>query len=137
MKKNLIIMLLLCLCMSTIFGCSKEVGNSSSKGDGDGKLSIVCTTFPQYDWIKEILGNQVDKVELTLLLDDGMDLHSYQPTAKDIAKIATCDIFIYVGGESDEWVEDALAEAVNKDMQVINLMEVIGDSVKEEEVVTE
>lgn len=135
MKKNLIIILLLCLCMCTMFGCSKATGNSSSKGDGDGKLSVVCTTFPQYDWVKEILGNQMDNVELTLLLDDGVDLHSYQPSAEDIAKIATCDVFIYVGGESDEWVEDALAEATNKDMKVINLMEVIGDSVKEEEIV--
>lgn len=135
MKKNLIIVLVLCLCMSTMFGCSKATGNSSSKGDGNGKLNIVCTTFPQYDWVKEILGNQMDNVELTLLLDDGVDLHSYQPSAEDIAKIATCDVFIYVGGESDGWVEDAMKEATNKDMQVINMMEVIGDSVKEEEVV--
>ncbi len=135
MKKNLIIMLLLCICMCTMFGCSKEAGNSSSKGDDDSKLSIVCTTFPQYDWVREILGEQADSMNLTLLLDDGIDLHSYQPTAEDIAKISDCDVFIYVGGESDGWVEDALKEATNKDMQVINLIEVIGDSVKEEEVI--
>ena len=49
-----------------------------------------------------------------LLLDNGVDLHNYQPTAEDILKIAKCDLFIYVGGESDEWVEDALKEATNK-----------------------
>lgn len=135
MKKNLIIILMLCLFICTMFGCSKEAGNSSSEGENSAKLSVVCTTFPQYDWVREILGDQADNVELTLLLDDGVDLHSYQPTAEDIAKIADCDVFIYVGGESDGWVEDALAEATNKDMQVINLMEVIGDSAKEEEVV--
>ena len=70
-----------------------------------------------------------------MLLDNGVDLHSYQPTADDILKISTCDMFIYVGGESDEWVEDALKEATNKDMTVINLLEVLGDSVKEEEMV--
>lgn len=70
-----------------------------------------------------------------MLLDNGVDLHSYQPTADDIMKISDCDIFVYVGGESDEWVEDALKEAVNKDMQVINLLEVLGDSVKTEEMV--
>ena len=71
----------------------------------------------------------------TMLLDNGVDLHSYQPTADDIMKISDCDLFIYVGGESDAWVEDALKEADNKDMKVINLLDVLGSSVKEEEVV--
>ena len=74
-------------------------------------------------------------MDLTMLLDNGVDLHSYQPTADDIMKISDCDLFIYVGGESDAWVEDALKEAVNKDMKVINLLDVLGNSVKEEEVV--
>lgn len=98
------------------------------------QLSIVCTIFPEYDWVKQILGDHVSHAEITYLLDSGMDLHSYQPTAMDMAKIADCDLFVYVGGESDEWVEDALAEAVNPDMQAINLMEVMGDAAKEEEV---
>jgi zinc transport system substrate-binding protein len=82
-----------------------------------------------------ILGSNPVGAEVTMLLDNGVDLHSYQPTADDILKISTCDMFIYVGGESDEWVEDALKEAVNKDMAVINLLDVLGDSGKEEEVV--
>ncbi len=98
------------------------------------QLSIVCTIFPEYDWVKQILGDHASHAEITYLLDSGMDLHSYQPTAMDMAKIADCDLFVYVGGESDEWAEDALAEAVNPDMQVINLMEVMGDAAKEEEV---
>ena len=70
-----------------------------------------------------------------MLLDNGVDLHSYQPTADDIVKISDCDLFIYVGGESDEWVEDALRNAANRNMKVINLLEVLGDSVKTEEIV--
>ncbi|MBR1815375.1 MAG: zinc ABC transporter substrate-binding protein [Lachnospiraceae bacterium] len=99
------------------------------------KLMIVTTIFPEYDWVREILGDEVDNVELIMLLDNGVDLHSFQPTAQDIANIAVCDIFIYVGGESDGWVDDALAEATNKDMKVINLLDVLGDDVKEEEVI--
>lgn len=114
-------------------------GNGSSaaaeeKADGK-KLNIVTTIFPEYDWVKEILGENLKNVDLTMLLDNGVDLHSYQPTADDIVKISTSDLFIYVGGESDTWVEDALKESVNKDMKVINLLETLGDSVKEEEVV--
>ena len=98
-------------------------------------LHIVTTIFPEYDWVRAVLGDEADRAELTLLLDNGVDLHSYQPTAADIMKIATCDVFIYVGGESDDWVEDALKEAVNPGMIVINLLETLGDDVKMEELV--
>ncbi|WP_028235764.1 metal ABC transporter substrate-binding protein [Pseudobutyrivibrio sp. MD2005] len=109
------------------------VNEQSSSNNGD-PISVVTTIFPEYDWVKQIVGDS-DSVEVTMLLDNGVDLHNYQPSADDIMKVATCDVFIYVGGESDEWVEDALKEAVNPDMQVINLMDVLGESVKEEEVV--
>jgi ABC-type metal ion transport system, periplasmic component/surface adhesin len=95
----------------------------------------VTTIFPIYDWVMNVLGEQAANAEVTMLLDNGVDLHSYQPTADDIVRISTCDLFIFVGGESDEWVEDALQEATNKNMVVINLMDVLGDAVKEEEVV--
>lgn len=99
------------------------------------KYSIVCTTFPQYDWIRQIVGERADCFELTLLLDKGGDLHSFQPTAQNVAQISSADMFVYVGGESDKWVEDALKGAVNKDIKVVNLMEALGTAVKEEEVV--
>ena len=99
-----------------------------------GKLQIVTTIFPVYDWVMNLLGAEAADAEVSMLLDNGVDLHSYQPTADDISRRSACDLFIYVGGESDEWVEDALREATNKNMVVINLMEVLGDSVKEEEV---
>ena len=98
------------------------------------KKSIVCTTFPQYDWISNILGTN-SGIELTLLQKNGTDLHSYQPTVKDITKISACDLFVYIGGESDVWVEKALKNARNKNMVVINIMETLGDRVHEEEIV--
>ncbi len=97
------------------------------------KPHIVTTIFPPYDWVKEIAGDKAADLNLTLLLDDGIDLHSYQPTTEDMVKISTCDMFIYVGGESEAWVEDALKVATNKDMIVIKLLDVLGDEVKTEE----
>ncbi len=99
------------------------------------KTKIVTTIFPEYDWAREILGDKVSDAELTLLIGNGVDLHSYQPSIQDIAKISNADIFIYVGGESDGWVKDALKNVHNKNMKVINLMEVLGDKVKEEEII--
>ena len=121
--------------------CGSGVGNVGAADDG--KLQIVTTIFPEYDWVREITGisegsadkSAAENVDVTMLLDNGVDIHSFQPTAADIAKISTCDIFIYVGGESDAWVDDALKEATNKDMVVIDLLDVLGDTVKEEEVV--
>ena len=129
MKKTIALLMITMMVICSLGACS------SPAGTGDDKISIVTTIFPEYDWVMNILGNNPANAEVTLLLDNGVDLHSYQPTADDIMKIATCDMFIYVGGESDRWVEDALSEAVNKDMVVINLLEVLGESVKEEEVV--
>ena len=84
---------------------------------------------------RAILGDRADDVNLTMLLDNGTDLHSFQPAVKDIMKVSSCDLLIYVGGESDQWIEDALESAQNKDMKTINLMEILGDSIKEEETV--
>ncbi len=132
-KKFIISAVSLSLAASSLTGCgSGSSSKSGVPGSGDG-LKIVCTIFPEYDWVKEILGSHADSADVTYLLDSGTDLHSYQPTADDILQISTCDIFVYVGGESEKWVDDALNEAVNKDMKVISLMDVLGDSAKEEE----
>ena len=101
----------------------------------DKKMKIVTTIFPEYDWTRNILGERETDVDLTMLLDNGTDLHSFQPAVKDIMKVSSCDLLIYVGGESDQWIEDALKSAKNKNMKTINLMEVLGDTVKEEETV--
>ena len=127
MKK--IISAVICLIFTAISFCS--CGNTQNTTD-NGKLSIVTTIFPEYDWVRMILSDNAENVNLTMLLDNGVDLHNYQPSVDDIIKISTCDMFIYVGGESDNWVNDTLAEATNN-MIVINLLDVLGDSVKEEE----
>ena len=107
----------------------------SSSSESDNKLKIVATIFPEYDWTREILGDCLKDVDLTLLLDNGTDLHSFQPAVKDIMKVSSCDLLIYVGGESDQWIEDALKSAANPDMKTINLMETLKDFIKEEETV--
>lgn len=134
MKKYLTKIAAVLMSALMLTACAGQGSGNVGAGSSD-KLQIVTTIFPEYDWVMQILGDKAEGADVTMLLDNGVDLHSYQPTAEDILKIAGCDVFIYVGGESDEWVEDALAEAVNKDMIVINLLEVLGDSVKEEEVV--
>ena len=127
MKKSLPILLASFLMGAGLSACSAPSLNND-------KLEIVTTIFPEYDWTREILGKNPANAEVTMLLDNGIDLHSYQPTAQDLIKISDCDLFIYVGGESDEWVERALEQSTNKDMVVINLLESLGDKVKEEEV---
>ncbi len=112
--------------------------NSSTDKTSDAKddsLEIVTTIFPEYDWVMNVLGDNPANADVTMLLDSGVDLHSFQPTTEDILKISTCDLFVYVGGESDGWVDDALAEATNEDMIVVNLLDVLGENVKAEEMV--
>ncbi|MBS5280650.1 MAG: zinc ABC transporter substrate-binding protein [Butyricicoccus pullicaecorum] len=131
MKKIIAAATALLVAAGMFTGCGASE-KPTAQGD---KLKIVTTIFPEYDWTREILGDQSERTEVTMLLDNGVDLHSYQPTADDLIKIAECDLFIYVGGESDGWVESALASTSNPDRAVINLIDTLGDSVKLEEVV--
>ena len=126
MKKLLALVLSALVLTSLLVGCGST---ESKKAD----VKVVTTIFPIYDWVREIAQDDAD-IKLDLLLDNGVDLHSYQPSAKDIVTISDCDIFIYVGGESDKWVDDTLKQANNKDMVVIDLMDVLGDKAKQEEV---
>ena len=109
-------------------GCS-QTSRTSSKG-----LKVVCATAPLYDWTKNITEG-TDSTDLSLIIGNGTDLHSFQPSASDIISIKSADVLIYVGGESDGWIRDALKETVNKNQQVVCLMDVLKDSVVEEEVV--
>ena len=132
MKRIIPLCLALIMTVGLLAGCGKQ--NEQTASD-ETRLRVVTTIFPEYDWVREILGDKADNAEVTMLLDNGADLHSYQPTADDIVKISECDLFIYVGGESDDWVDDALKNAANKNMKVINLLEALGERVKTEEVV--
>ena len=109
--------------------------DSNAKSSANKKASVVATIYPQYDWLKNILGEYADKVDLKLLIKNGTDLHSYKPSAQDIASIANADLVVYVGGESDEWIEKALEATPKAGRMQVNLMKVLGDRVKEEEVV--
>lgn len=131
MRKIISVLLCISLVACVFAGCA--AGNE--KKEENGKISIVCTIFPIYDWVNNILGDKKDSADVTMLLDSGADLHSYQPTADDMIKVSTCDVFIYVGGESDEWAEKAVSNATNKDMKAVNLLDALGDNVKEEELV--
>lgn len=133
MKKIISVFAAAAAAVSCLCACgSKEYSDINSAASPD-KLKIVTTIFPEYDWVKEITGD--NNADITLMLDNGVDLHSYQPTAEDILTISSCDMFVYIGGESDEWIEDALKEAANKDMVVLNLLDILGSDAKEEEII--
>ncbi|MBQ6067262.1 MAG: zinc ABC transporter substrate-binding protein, partial [Clostridia bacterium] len=119
------------ICVMTL--CCFSACGGNVKTD-DGKLKIVCTIFPLYDWVKNILGDEAENAELTLLLDTGTDLHSFQPTAADILTVTGSDLFIYVGGESDKWADDIFA-TTESDTVKLSMMDVLGENVVEEEVV--
>lgn len=118
------IVCLLTALMLILSGCTSQ---EPAKND---KKSVVVTIFPLYDWVREIVGDS-EGIELTLLMNKGVDLHNYQASASDIIKITDSDLFIYNGGESDEWIEDILKE--NKKLNSFSVMESIEDLLKQEE----
>lgn len=125
MKKISKIMIAL-LAIFTLFSLS------SCKVKDDLKIHVVSTIFPEYDWTKELTKDS-SNIKLELINDEGIDFHSFQPSVDDIVSISKADIFIYVGGESDEWVDDALKNKKNKDMVILNLLDLLGDKALEEE----
>ena len=135
MKKISFYSLVCAIFVAALFSLVACNDNPKSKIAKDHKISIITTIYPEYAWTKEILGTLTDSVNLTLLIKNGIDLHSYKPTAHDVAKIASADMVIYVGGESDEWIKDALTASPKKGRVEINLMEALGDRVKAEEIV--
>ncbi|QWT18166.1 metal ABC transporter substrate-binding protein [Collinsella sp. zg1085] len=140
MKKTILALVsVVCLSLGLLSGCSNAKNpaamSGSASAEHSAKLKVVTTIFPEYDWIRNILGEQLDNTEVSMLLDNGVDLHSYKPSAADIKKIVESDVFVYVGGESDEWVNDVLKQVSNKKQVVVNLMELMGERAKLEETV--
>ncbi len=119
----LVVLILVCFTLGVFVGCETTP---------KGRINIVCTIFPIYDWVRNIVGD-ADNVQVTLLMDSGVDLHSFDPTAQDIVTVGASDMFVYVGGESDTWVDRVLAQKTNENLVAINLMEVLADFVREEE----
>ena len=129
MGRKFLIILAGVLIAAGLSACSRQ----EKQVGGSNRIRIVAAIFPAWDWTRNILGENPADAELTLLLDNGVDLHSYQPSVDDILKISNCDLFIYVGGESDQWVTDALQQASNKNKRIISMMDILGNSIKEEE----
>ena len=97
MRKILTLIFTLALLASSLFAC-KSTG-------GDGRIKIVATIFPAYDFARNIAGERAD---VSLLLPPGVEPHSYEPTPKDMVSIQNCDLFIFNGGESESWIENVL-----------------------------
>ena len=132
--KKLTVVLIILLLMILCSACGTQ-SRTDQDAEDSGQINIVTTIFPEYDWTMNILGENPGHAQVTMMMDSGVDMHSFQPTPEDMLQISESDLFIYVGGESDEWVEDALKQAGNQDRIAINLLDVLGENVKEEEVV--
>jgi zinc transport system substrate-binding protein len=120
-KRISALVLTLALMLTGLTAC-----NNTPESD---KISIVVMIFPQYDWVREIIGEKSDRFDVTMLIGSSVDMHSYQPSMMDIARVATADLFIHIGGHSDGWVAGALAQSLNPDMVVINMVEALGDAI--------
>ena len=123
MKKITALILSLCMTVLLFGGCAPA--------DSDSRIQVICTTFAAYDWTREIVGENSDSINLTMIPDSSTDMHSYQASADDIISISSCDILVYTGGQSEQWISDAVA--ANKNASVVNLMEILGSGVMAEE----
>lgn len=109
------------LCAGVFSGCSFV--NMPEDTEDDGKVKVVTTIFPTYDFSRQIAGEYY--ADITMLLGPGEESHTYEPTPQDIITIQNADVFIYVGGESESWV-DSILESVDKNsMEIINLMDCV------------
>lgn len=127
--KKIILAMTLMVSVTLLFGCAKKAEDHSKEQSGN-KVSIVTTVFAPYDFAKQVAREYGD---VTMLVPPASESHSYEPTPQDIMKIESCDVFIYGGGDSDEWVDGILSSIQNKDIQVIKMMDCV--EVVEEEIV--
>lgn len=124
MKKFIGILCTLLLGMAVFCGCaSPQVQNT--KEESAGKVRVVCTTFPQYDWVRNLLGEASEHVEIILLVKNNADIHNYQPSAQDMIFMKEADLFLYVGGESDAWVSDLMAADSSLAEKSVSLSDVL------------
>ena len=120
------------LCLAS---CSSDTDTAESTDSAvaeSDKKSIVCTIFPQYDWIRVILGDKVSDYNITLLSDKGVDMHSFQPTASDMKKIGECALFVYVGDKSETWVSGVKSSVGTDSTKFVGLSEILEGSLTEE-----
>ena len=113
------------LALAVLTGCGAAAPASSATESGEEPLRVVATVFPAWDWLRELTAGQEGRVELTLLQSGGVDMHSYQPTARDLLTVQECDLLVCVGGQSDAWLERALAGREDGP-RVVRLVEALG-----------
>lgn len=113
-------------------GCGAE--QQTEQSSENDKIKIVCASFPEYDWTRQIVGEENNHIQLTLIADNGMDIHNYQPSVEDMVEIDDCDLLIYNGGTSEQWIKDAVADNEKKP-RMISMMELLEEDVVEEEIV--
>lgn len=118
--RKLVSAFLCIVCALSLCACTEAKPESADSG----KIQIVCTSFPAYDFAREIAG---DKCELTLLIKPGSEVHSYEPTPKDIIRIQNCDLFLCNGGESEEWAEELSGDCKN----IIRMMDCVNTLTEE------
>lgn len=119
---------ILCIILAALLVCLSGCG-AAPKND---KIQVIAAIFPQYDWARQIIGDS-ENVELNLLMDDGVDPHSFQPAVSDLVAVSNCDLLIYGGGESDNWLINS--EQSNPNRTMLALLPLLGEKVHTEEVV--
>lgn len=122
--RKLAVFLVMCIMTFQFIGCT------NTESENNGKIKVVSTIFASYDFARQIGGNVAD---ITMLLKPGVESHSYEPSPKDIITVQECDVFIYVGGENDAWVDNILESMDTSDITIIKMIDLV-DKYEEEAV---
>ncbi|MBQ9940035.1 MAG: zinc ABC transporter substrate-binding protein [Clostridia bacterium] len=120
--KGILLCFLFALSVVTFISCEN---NSTYENDD---VTIICTAYPQYDWIRQIIGDCNNDINLVLLLKGGNDIHSYQPSAEDIMRISQCSMVVALGTESEKWIYDTVENNPSNNTIVVSLIEELGDN---------
>lgn len=119
LKRKLLAVITAAATVFSLCACSSESGYSNSDS---GKLKIISTVFPPYDLARQIAG---DNAEISILLPPGSEIHNYEPSAKDMIAIRNCDIFLYIGGENEQWVEKLINSNDTENVTAVKLIDYV------------
>ena len=129
MKRFALVAALLPVAFMFLVGCAQSQTASAAVGsEDDSALRVVATIFPQYDFVRQIAG---DRVELSMLISPGAESHGFEPTARDIITINDADLFIYIGGHGDTWVDRILASLDRADLRSVALLDLVEPVIEE------
>ncbi len=124
------------LSASVLFSaCTSPANSTGDTAQDNATPSIVTTSFHEYDWVMQILGDKAANFDVSFIVDDGVDMHSFQATTPDVMAISSADLFIYNGGASEAWVDEAIEQATNENMITLKIMDTLGDNILDEEYV--